>query len=93
MNKVILKTAYLPVPVKVLGPDAQGLSNSGAARLFKDSIATGDSNFIKQAKKIGLIPIGTTNAPEFGFKNVTDSRLYGNCHNLWDLSRTPAGIS
>ena len=52
MNKVILKTAYLPVPVKVLGPDAQGLSNSGAARLFKDSVATRDSNFIKQAKKL-----------------------------------------
>lgn len=85
--------AGLPVPVKVLGPDAQGLSNSGAARLFKDSVATRDSNFIKQAKKIGLIPIGTTNAPEFGFKNVTDSHLYGNCHNPWDLSRTPGGSS
>lgn len=85
--------AGLPVPVKVLGPDARGLANSGAARLFKDSVATRDSNFIKRAKKIGLIPIGTTNAPEFGFKNVTDSYLYGDCYNPWDLARTPGGSS
>ncbi|MDM8279802.1 amidase family protein [Ligilactobacillus agilis] len=85
--------AGLPVPVKVLGPDARGLANSGAARLFKDGVATRDSNFIKRAKKIGLIPIGTTNAPEFGFKNVTDSYLYGDCHNPWDLARTPGGSS
>ena len=83
----------LPVPVKILGPDAKGLANTSATRLFKDSIAVKDSNFILQAKKCGLIPVGTTNAPEFGFKNVTDSKLYGDCHNPWDFERTAGGSS
>ncbi|MCP0885843.1 amidase [Ligilactobacillus sp. WILCCON 0076] len=85
--------AGLPVPTKILSQAATGLPVTAATKLFKDVVAKEDTNFIKQVKKIGLVPMATTNAPEFGFKNVTDSVLYGNACNPWNLAHTPGGSS
>ena len=50
---------------------------NGRLATFKNSTATTTSNFVKQAETIGLMPLGQTNAPEFGFKNITDPRFTG----------------
>lgn len=67
--------------------------SNGRLATFKNSTATTTSNFVKQAETIGLMPLGQTNAPEFGFKNITDPALYGPARNPWNLEHSPGGSS
>lgn len=85
--------AGLPIPLKMLGQDKEGWLSTSANRLLKTNRAQTTSHFVERLEKAGLIPIGQTNAPEFGFKNVTDSILYGDTRNSWDLTRSAGGSS
>ncbi len=85
--------AGLPFPLKMLGQEKAGWSATAGSQLFKNSTATTTSNFVKQAETIGLMPLGQTNAPEFGFKNITDPALYGPARNPWNLEHSPGGSS
>ena len=55
----------------------KGWSATAGSQLFKNSTATTTSNFVKQAETIGLMPLGQTNAPEFGFKILRTLRFTG----------------
>lgn len=85
--------AGLLIPLKVLGQSKEGWINSGASFLLKDQIASQTSNFVKTMTESGLTPFGQTNAPEFGFKNISDSRLYGPVKNPWNLDYFAGGSS
>lgn len=85
--------AGVPFPLKMLGQAHVGLPDTASSRLFKDSVAKEDSQYVKQLMKAGLTPFGQTNAPEFGFKNITDSALYGNTRNVWNSAFYPGGSS
>src|SRR5699024_8703584 len=37
--------------------------------------------------------IGQTNFPEFGWKNITDAKLFGPARNPWNTAVTPGGSS
>jgi aspartyl-tRNA(Asn)/glutamyl-tRNA(Gln) amidotransferase subunit A len=37
--------------------------------------------------------VGVTNSPEFGWKGVTDNRVFGIARNPWNLALTPGGSS
>ena len=39
------------------------------------------------------MPLGQTNAPEFGFKNITDPTLYGPTRNPWNPAYSAGGSS
>ncbi|WP_165005934.1 MULTISPECIES: amidase [unclassified Enterococcus] len=80
-------------PLKMLGQEKKGWSATSGSRLFKDHLAANDSTYVQQAEKIGLIPLGQTNAPEFGFKNITDPVLYGTARNPWNPDYSPGGSS
>ncbi len=41
----------------------------------------------------GLVPVGKTNAPEFGLLPTTEPLLYGPARNPWALDRSPGGSS
>lgn len=62
----------LPFPLKMLGQEKQGWLATSGSKLFQTHRSSRNSNFVSQVEKIGLIPLGQTNAPEFGFKNITD---------------------
>lgn len=83
----------LPFPLKMLGQDHAGLPSTACSRLFKDSIARSDNNYVKALLTAGLTPFGQTNSPEFGFKNVTDSALYGDTRNVWNTAYSSGGSS
>ncbi|MFD1125663.1 amidase [Lentilactobacillus raoultii] len=85
--------AGVPILLKGLGQSFKGEIDSGSSHLLRDYIAPKTNNFVKRLLDAGLIPVGETNAPEFGFKNVTDSSLYGNAHNPWNLEYQPGGSS
>ncbi|MGH8185398.1 MAG: amidase [Steroidobacteraceae bacterium] len=54
---------------------------------------TEDAPSVALLRAHGAVLLGKTTSPEFGWKGVTDSPLYGVTRNPWDLSRTPGGSS
>jgi len=47
----------------------------------------------QRLREAGTVLLGKTTSPEYGWKGVTDSRLFGTTHNPWKLERTPGGSS
>ncbi len=70
-----------------------GLATTWGHPLFKDNVATLDSQAVIEFKKAGAGFMGKTNVP----MNLADfqsyNEIYGTTHNPWDLSRTPGGSS
>ncbi|MDO4680146.1 MAG: amidase [Aerococcus sp.] len=85
--------AGVPILLKDMGQAMAGLPSTQASRLFKDHIATQTNYFVQSLLDAGFIVVGMTNAPEFGFKNQTDSKLYGDAHLPLDTTRTTGGSS
>ena len=83
----------VPLLLKDLGQNLKGEPATLSARLFKDEIAGQTDNFVAALQDAGFIIIGQTNAPEFGFKNITDPVLYGKTRNAWDRDYYPGGSS
>lgn len=83
----------VPVALKMLGQTKKGWEATAGSRLFKGYRAANSNNYVLALEKAGFVPFAQTNAPEFGFKNVTDPVIYGPARNPLDLSRTPGGSS
>jgi len=54
---------------------------------------TVDAPVAARLREAGTVLLGKTTSPEYGWKGVTDSRLFGVTHNPWKLGRTPGGSS
>jgi len=52
-----------------------------------------DAPSVKNLRDAGVVIIGLTATPEFGWKAVTDNRKDGVTRNPWNPSRTPGGSS
>lgn len=83
----------VPIALKMLGQTKAGMGNTLSSRLFAGNKATETDNFVKGLETLGFIPFGQTNAPEFGFKNITDPALYGVTKNAWHTDYHAGGSS
>ncbi|MCT3428148.1 amidase, partial [Limosilactobacillus fermentum] len=83
----------VPLLLKGLGQTFRGLPATNGNRLFQGQVAQSSSNFARALTNAGFIVLGQTNYPEFGFKNITDSKMYGDAHNPWNLAYYPGGSS
>lgn len=92
-NLDALPFSGLPIPLKMLGQTKKGWLNTAGSRLFRDARSPFTNHFVQRLEAIGLIPIGQSTAPEFGFKNVSDATIYGDTRNPADLSRSAGGSS
>lgn len=52
-----------------------------------------DAPSVARLREAGVVFIGKTTTPEFGWKGVTDSPRTGITRNPWDLTKTPGGSS
>ncbi|MBT1516489.1 amidase [Bradyrhizobium sp. SRL28] len=52
-----------------------------------------DAPAAARLREAGAVILGKTTTPEFGWKGVTDSRLYGITRNPWNPDLTPGGSS
>ncbi len=57
------------------------------------SPATENAPAVDRLLGAGAIPFAKTTLPEFGWKGLGDSPLYGICRNPWDTRTTPGGSS
>lgn len=83
----------VPFPLKNIGQNKKGWLNTAGARLMDGHVASVTDNYVLQVEASGLIPFGTTNAPEFGYKNVTDPVIYGVTKNAWNKEYHAGGSS
>jgi amidase len=85
--------AGLPIPLKMLGQEKKGWLSTSGSKLLREHHASHSSNFTNQLVANGLIPFAQTNTPEFGFKNITDTQIYGSAKNPWNLDYYSGGSS
>lgn len=83
----------VPFLLKDLGVALQGTITSEGSRYFKDQLQNYDSTVVARYKQAGLVIFGKTHSPEFGQTATTETQLFGNCHNPWDLTRSTGGSS
>ena len=85
--------AGVPFATKDLGVHIEGLPITSGSRAFKGTIAKTDSEIVRRYRKAGLVLFGQTTSPEFGLTTSTESALYGQTRNPWNLTRTSGGSS
>jgi hypothetical protein len=83
----------VPYLIKDLGFFETGEPATFGSRLFKDFIADHETAYVTLCKKAGLVFIGRSSSPEFGLNPNTEPRLYGSCHNPWNLEYSAGGSS
>ncbi|TAL61238.1 MAG: amidase [Legionella sp.] len=83
----------VPLLVKDLGFDLQGICTSEGSSFFSQYTAPHNSDIISQLIGLGFVPFAKTNTPELGLSYVTESHFLGPCRNPYDLDRTSGGSS
>src|SRR5437868_11518592 len=83
----------VPYLLKDLAVFKTGEPVSFGSSLFKDFVADHDTAYVTRCKKAGLVFIGRSSSPEFGLNPNTEPRLYGSCHNPWNLEHSAGGSS
>jgi aspartyl-tRNA(Asn)/glutamyl-tRNA(Gln) amidotransferase subunit A len=82
----------VPVSIKDLIV-TKGIRTTRGSKLFEGAVPEQDAPTVERLKAAGAIILGKTNTPEFGWKGVTDNRVFGATRNPWHPSRTPGGSS
>ena len=83
----------VPYLIKDLGFFETGEPATYGSRLFKDFVADHETGYVTRCKRAGLVFIGRSSSPEFGLNPNTEPRLYGSCHNPWNLEYSAGGSS
>ena len=83
----------VPYLIKDLGFFETGEPATYGSRLFKDFVADHETAYVTRCKRAGLVFIGRSSSPEFGLNPNTEPRLYGPCHNPWNLEYSAGGSS
>src|SRR4051812_26904088 len=64
-----------------------------APSFFEHNVTREDAPAVECLHRAGAVLIGRTTTPEFGWKGVTDSRVFGISRNPWNPALTPGGSS
>ena len=71
----------------------KGVRTTFGSKLLANNVTDADAPIIERLRRAGAILIGRTSLPEFGWKGVTDNRVFGITRNPWDLKLTSGGSS
>ncbi|CAN5385667.1 amidase [soil metagenome] len=63
------------------------------SKVFEHFTAPRDSWAVARMRALGAVPLGVTTCSEFACKGNTETPLYGETRNPWDVTRTPGGSS
>ncbi|SHE42157.1 aspartyl-tRNA(Asn)/glutamyl-tRNA(Gln) amidotransferase subunit A [Modicisalibacter ilicicola DSM 19980] len=82
----------VPVSLKDL-TNVAGMPAREGSLLTSDAHCEEDAPPARMLREAGAVLLGKTNTPEFGWKAVTDNRVFGATCNPWDTRLTPGGSS
>lgn len=71
--------------------DVKGFRTTCGCKLFEEYISVKNDISVKRLKNAGVVILGKTNLPAFGYKGVTDNLIFGATKNPWHLERTCGG--
>lgn len=83
----------VPILVKDMGQTLAGEPSTSGSALLKNNMSHQTSHYTQKLLDAGFIILGQTNVPEFGFKNITDAKIYGSTRNPWNPDFSPGGSS
>ncbi len=83
----------VPFATKDLGVEIAGAPITNGSVACKGHVAARDTTLAARYRATGLVFFGQTTSPENGLTTTTESALYGQTRNPWDLSRTSGGSS
>lgn len=82
----------VPVSLKDL-TESVGLPARKGSLTVSKAPCERDSPPARHLREAGAVILGKTNTPEFGWKAITDNRIYGATANPWDTRLTSGGSS
>lgn len=85
--------AGVPFLIKDLVLQMQGVESEACSGLMQGTIAEHDSDLMTRYRKAGLVTIGRTATPEFGYNATTEPKLHGPTRNPWDINKMAGGSS
>jgi len=85
--------AGVPFLLKNLGTLWKDTPLTFGTPYLKDYICPENSEIVRKVQASGVIPIGRSNTPEYGWCITTEPRLYGPTVNPWNSAITPGGSS
>jgi len=83
----------VPFLIKEIVLHAADVPCRDGSRLTKDFVLPHDTELMARFRKAGLVTVGTTSTPEFGYNANTEPVLTGSTHNPWNTDRSPGGSS
>lgn len=83
----------VPFALKDLGVEVRGAPVTSGSRLMRHNVARRDSTLVERFRRAGLVFFANSTTPEFGLTLTTESLLYGQTRNPWDVTRTTGGSS
>lgn len=83
----------VPVVLKDLGQQLVGEKNTSSSKLLEKYVSQHTDNYTQKLLDLGFIVVGQTATCEFGFKNYTQSKLFGTTKNGIDPTRHAGGSS
>ncbi|WP_353024046.1 amidase [Mesorhizobium sp. M0998] len=83
----------IPATIKDLTVTRGWPTRRGSLASSAEGPWTDDAPVTARIREAGAVILGKTTTPEFGWKGVTDSRLYGITRNPWNPDLTPGGSS
>jgi amidase len=85
--------AGVPILLKDLCVDAEGMRSCEGSRFLHDHVAERDQEYVRRLRRAGFVILGKTNTPEFGLAPSTEPRLFGATVNPWDPRHSTGGSS
>jgi aspartyl-tRNA(Asn)/glutamyl-tRNA(Gln) amidotransferase subunit A len=82
----------VPISIKDLMP-TKGIRTTRGSLIDPDWVPDYDPPFMDRVYAAGMVMLGKTNTPEFGWKADSGNRLVGPTHNPWQFERTAGGSS
>ncbi len=82
----------IPVSIKD-ETETKGIRTTYGSLLFENNIPMKDEAVVKRLRDAGVVILGKTNTPAFGYKGETDNLIFGVTKNPWNLERTTGGSS
>jgi aspartyl-tRNA(Asn)/glutamyl-tRNA(Gln) amidotransferase subunit A len=69
----------------------KGIRTTFGSMIYEHNIPDDDEVVVKRLKKAGIVLLGKTNTPEFGYAGVTHNFVFGKSRNPWNTDRIPGG--
>ncbi|MCK9511034.1 MAG: amidase family protein [Pigmentiphaga sp.] len=82
----------MPATIKEFAA-VEGWATRRGSAVTSGEPAAASTMFVERMQRAGMVLLGKTRAPEFNWKGVTDSPMFGVTRNPWNIRLTPGGSS